>query len=436
MYSVTMRSKGQTSENYLYHDGFIDPTDKVLTPKLTFEDNKAGSLNFKIPPVHPYYSNVTNEIFTATVYIYRDTKNIWQGRIVSEEKDFVGNKEVHVEGAMAYFNDTFQPDETYTGTNNEGITLDQFIGYILEWHNYRNRDHSTPRVPAERMIYKGAIDTALNPVDPDATTIVAKKEIRYTDYEKTMDVLGDLIDMYGGHMYITIGTDGKPYLNYQKKALDRPLDITNNQVINFGENLLDYAEVHDYSEFASVLLPFGDSEDSDDENHSNYVDLEDLPSGTTIPSGFSRFGKYLIKTDEFNAFGWVCRNERWSDITDPKELLKEAVRFMKDLQNNLITLSVRAVDLHYLDTNINAFNFLDIVNVISVPHGLNKNFLVTKLSVSIDDPSQSEIELGAVVSSPISKTVSKNTSQYGYKNTSGGSLTVMSAEDINNATPW
>ena len=440
MYMIAFRSRGSATEKYIYHSSYIDPSDKALEPKLNFEDNKAGSVEFKIPPTHPYYDSISNEIFKATVFVYRDTemvwsgssshgsKNIWQGRIVSVEKDFIGNKSVRVEGVLTYFNDSYQINGTYTNS-----TLESFIESVLSVHNASVTD--------DRKVYKGTIDPSLDPVDPTASTITPRRADRYTDYEKTMDVFSSLINDYGGHMYVTIDNDkthstyGKPLLNYRNIKLDQDLSLTNNQVINFGDNLLDYVETQDYSDFASVILPLGDSKDSDDENHRSYVTLDDLPSGATIPTGFSRTGKYLIKTEEYNKFGWVCTDKSWNEVTDPSELLKEAARYLKELQNNLITLKVKAVDLHYLDTSIDAFRFLDVIHVTSVPHKVNKNFLVTKLNIRLDDPTSSEVELGAIVAQPLTNTVAKNTTAYRTNISKGGSIAVMSSADVDNATP-
>ncbi|MCD8089732.1 MAG: hypothetical protein LUD81_03760 [Clostridiales bacterium] len=59
-----------------------------------------------------------------------------------------------------------------------------------------------------------------------------------------------------------------------------------------------------------------------------------------------------------------------------------------------MTIEISAVDLRYLSEDYNSINLLDQVRVISTPHGMNKVFPVTELSIQFDDPENSTYVLG------------------------------------------
>lgn len=60
-------------------------------------------------------------------------------------------------------------------------------------------------------------------------------------------------------------------------------------------------------------------------------------------------------------------------------------------------LEVSAVDLNYIDVNSEYIKLLDEIRVVSAPHGLDRLFPVTKLSIPLDSPENAKFELGTKV---------------------------------------
>lgn len=56
-----------------------------------------------------------------------------------------------------------------------------------------------------------------------------------------------------------------------------------------------------------------------------------------------------------------------------------------------------ALDLHYLNANVEAVKLLDEIRVISRPHGLDRVFPVTKLEIPLDSPENTQFTLGDTV---------------------------------------
>ena len=79
---------------------------KVLSPKLVLEDNGAGSLSMKLPPMNVGYESIIRMI--TDISVQKDGEEIWAGRVLSESKDFWNNRDLYCEGEMAFFNDSSQ----------------------------------------------------------------------------------------------------------------------------------------------------------------------------------------------------------------------------------------------------------------------------------------------------------------------------------------
>ena len=65
----------------------------VLQPKLTLEMGAAGSLDFSVPPGHPYY-NQFKQISTV-VYAEYDGTEIFRGRVLSSSRDFYNFRQTY-----------------------------------------------------------------------------------------------------------------------------------------------------------------------------------------------------------------------------------------------------------------------------------------------------------------------------------------------------
>lgn len=67
---------------------------------------------------------------------------------------------------------------------------------------------------------------------------------------------------------------------------------------------------------------------------------------------------------------------------------------MQEYINSTVSIELSAADLHNLDVNIEAFRIGDNVRVISKAHGLDRYFLLSKLSLALDSVSSCSMTLG------------------------------------------
>lgn len=345
----------------IYSNVFALESMKVISPKLTLEDNAAGSLTMKLPQKNVGYGSIAR--MTTDISVQKDGVEIWAGRVLSESMDFYNNRDLYCEGELAYFNDSTQPPAEFSGQS-----IRAYLEELIRVHN--------SKVGANRQFSIGAVTM----VDEDFPTY-------YTNNDKTLAILNALIEKYGGHMRVR-KVDGVRYLDYLAEYPD-----TCSQVIQFGSNMIDFTKQWDSTEFATVIVPLGNRlDDSPIEALDAYLTVESVNNGSMY-----------VKSDEaFAAYGWIEKVVTWNDVSDPVVLLEKAKAYLRDLQFDNMELELSALDLHYLDVSIEAVKLLDEIRVISRPHGLDRMFPVTKLEIPLDNPDQTQFKLGTTVKTSLS----------------------------------
>lgn len=351
----------------IYNDVFALDNQKVASPKLTLEDNGAGSLTMTLPPVNLGYESIAR--MTTDISVWKDGVEFWSGRALSEEKDFWNNRILYCEGELAFFNDSTQPPAEYPG-----LTVRSYLEALISVHN--------SKVGENRRFVIGAVTIT----DSDFPTY-------YTNHEKTMALLNSLVERYGGHLRVR-KENGTRYLDYLAEYPD-----TCQQVIQFGSNLLEFTRKWDSAEFATVIVPLGSRlEKSPIEALDAYLTVESMNQGSI----------YVQSAEAVAAYGWIEKTVTWDDVSDPAVLLEKAKTYLADLQFDDMELEVSALDLHYLDADAEAVKLLDEIRVISRPHGLDRLFPVTKLEIPLDNPEKTQFKLGDTVKTSLTSVNNQN----------------------------
>lgn len=328
---------------------------EVVSPRLILADNQAGSLSLTLTPNNICYSSIKR--LTTDISVYSDDDEIWSGRVLTEKTDFYKNRILYCEGALAFFNDSIQPQAEYHNMSVRG-----FLETLVTIHNNK--------VGENRRFTVGTVTVT----DPNDSLY------RYTNYETTLDCINDkLINRLGGHIRVRY-EDGERYLDY---LADYP--NTNSQVIRFGKNLMDFTKNWDMSDFATVLLPLGcREEESDIDALDSYLTVESVNGGS----------KYVISASAVASYGRIEKVVKWDDVTEPSNLLSKANQYLSEIQFDNVVLEVSALDMHYMDVNVQGIKHLDKIRIESPPHGLNRLFPVSKLDTPLDSPDDTIFTLG------------------------------------------
>lgn len=206
---------------------------------------------------------------------------------------------------------------------------------------------------------------------------------RYTNYNSTLqEIKEDLVDDLGGYIRIR-NVDGYHYIDYIEEY-----DNTNNQTIQFGENLLDFSRNFDWTELVTAIIPLGAKlEESPIEALEQRLTIESVNNGCD----------YLTNEEALATFGWIAKTVTWDGVKTPEMLLSKGRKWLTDNQFEEMVIEAKAIDLHYTDGEIEQFKLGDKIKVHSLLHGIDRYFPLTKMTIQLNNLSANTITLGTTV---------------------------------------
>ena len=90
---------------------------------------------------------------------------------------------------------------------------------------------------------------------------------------------------------------------------------------------------------------------------------------------------------------------------------KKAEKYLSDIQFENLSLTCNAVDLNMVDVDIERIKLGDSIRVVSKPHGMDRYFPVTALTIDLQNPQNNTVTLGTSVKAGISeRTTNQNDS--------------------------
>lgn len=199
----------------IYAPGSALDTTKLISPTLTREFGKAGSLEFTIPLGSVAHSALQK--LKTVVSVEQDDKEIWQGRVMNHEQNFLLRQKVYCEGELAYLNDTDVPP--YTAKD---VTIRQFLDFLCKNH--------TSLTDSYKSFYIGNVT-----VEKQKRYVpVAEKCYMKLDYAaSTPDSDGDYVQEWslyaqnGSHL---VGGFSKVYSDYEEVQTPPPQKWTLNEI--------------------------------------------------------------------------------------------------------------------------------------------------------------------------------------------------------------
>ncbi|MBA4687240.1 MAG: phage tail protein [Candidatus Galacturonibacter soehngenii] len=385
MYKIKVITNGKT---YTLHDAQTDDL-VVISPKLTRELNKTGTLTFQITAKHPYYAYIHK--LSSEIIVYDNEDEIFRGRALNDTADFYNSGKITCEGELAYLLDSLQRPFEYQGN------IHDLLEAFLNVHN----SHVEPR----KQFKLGRVTVV------DNNNYINRSN---TDYSNTLAAINDkLIKTHEGYLNIR-WVDGVRYLDYLND-----FGHINSQTIRFGENILDLSKHIKADNVRTAIIPIG-------------ADIED--SGKVNITSVNNGKDYIYDENAVNQFGWIWDTVEFEDVTLPQNLLTKARAYLNDCINISTTIELSAIDLSLIDVNIEKIKMGDWIRVVSKPHNLDRLFLVTKYDLDLTKPQNNKITLGSVLTTLTSSTTkSKNDISEKVKQVAK-SLSLEINEKVKNAT--
>ena len=301
-------------DDTLIYDSTLE--DFVITKgQITKELNKSGSFVFTIYSSHAYYNLIQK--MKSIITVYKGEEMIFRGRVINEKIGFYKDKTFTCEGELGFLLDTIQRPYSFTGTPAELLT--QFINN----HNSQIDDFKKFKI--------GTID-----INDNTEVLVINEE-----YENTIDNLeNQLLDVYGGYIIITGDSSGERFINWFDRSPYR-----SNQVIEFGENLLDFTKSNKAEDIATAIIPLGAMIENETTEESYRLTIADVNNGVD----------YVYNSDAVDLYGWIFKTETWDDITLASNLKTKAEAFLSEQIKQSISIELSAIDLSLMDKSIDSF---------------------------------------------------------------------------------
>ena len=351
-----------TCDDYILHDGRLDEL-QVIGAKCDLELNKTGSLTFQIAPTHPYYDKIKKH--TSVITLLQDDKIIFRGRVLNDELNFYNIKNVECEGELSYLLDTIQRYKEYhlEGSSDENI-IKTYFKTLIDNHN--------EQVNGSKSFLVGVVDIT----DPNNYLY------KVSNYENTLNTINDkLIGTYGGYLRIR-HSGGLRYLDYVKEL------GTCKQKIEFGENLIDMTRHIKGEQIFTALIPLGAKVGTDSEKR---LDIKSIKDATT--DGIVKTNDYIYDFNAVNRWGWLWTTNTWDDVTKASNLYSKAKEMLKEIVNETLTIELTAIDLNLVNVDIDRIELGDKIQCVSAPHNIDEIMLVESISIDIENPANTKIQL-------------------------------------------
>lgn len=374
-----------------------DPQALVLSPKLTREVSKGGSLVFTMTRDHAQYDMLQK--LSTVVQVRRDGKEIWRGRVLKHEADFYNRRVVYCEGALSYFNDSSITPFNYKGT------LRQFLQHLIDAHN----DQVKSKMKCFQL---GTVTAALGNLvvqfgDADQYGVGE-------DYGKVWDILDKLVlKVFGGYFYCGFdAATGYNVLNYCDQAVEAKRQTA--QKIEYGRNLLNLSETTDATDLYTRIYPIGNKHtvdtskwyyklmwwrDPSKDKHEERWGIMEADAATVaqyLPaSGYSyNLEEGWIQNDTaVQKFGIITRIVEL-DTDSANDTFAAGVQALQQNYAMKTSYVIRAVDLVDAGYDTDRLDFSMYSHIISKPHSVDAVMLCTKLVEPLEKHAQKEFTFG------------------------------------------
>ena len=314
--------------------------------------NKGGTATIGMPPGHPAYGSF--KPYKSIVEIRRDDILKFRGRPLPPSEDFLNQRTVVCEGEFCFLRDAQHRPYLYQDT-----PANVFTAVLGEYNS---------QADAEKQFKVGTITVT------DANDYI---RLESENPENVQDVVEKLLDRCGGYIVFTTDPDdGARVINWYAE-----IGYRSNQVIEFGENLLDFARDSSTNEnLATALLPYG----AKDPETGLRMTIESVNNGLD----------YIVDEEARQLRGFIMVSKTWDDVTEPANLLWKAEEELAASKNLITALKLTSLDRSYIDNNLDSYEVGDKIPVLSKPHNVDEDFMLTEKEEDLLHLQNGSITLG------------------------------------------
>lgn len=344
-----------SSAGLIWHPRIHIGNNAVISAKAALEVNKAGSLAFTMPPVHPRFDQLQK--LSTECWVLQDGEEIFRGRVLYSDRGISNCRDIFCEGIRTVLNDeTLRPgdlgaDGTYSGTAAGLIDL------LCAAYNARQT---------------GAVPFARGEVD-DFGTVTCDA----TNYPKIGEALDQVVEKYGGFVFVRRDS-GQNLIDYTISSGD-----LGTQAIRFADNLLDLKEHITGEEVFTVVIPLG-------------KDQGEGAGRLTIVSASGSGGKDCIENSTaIAALGVrIAKVVTFDDIDDADDLYAAGAAVISQGGGVLTSMELSAVDLKDAGVDVDRLRLGQYNRVYSPPHSIDMQMPLMKEEIDLLHPDSAEYTFG------------------------------------------
>lgn len=338
------------ADNQLVYDSRLEDY-ALLGLTVTAGLNKGGTASIIMPQHHPAYTSFTS--YKTVVTIFRDGSLLFRGRALYPTDDFYNRRTITCEGERCFLRDGILRAPYLYQDDPAAIFADLVRLYNAQVDSFKQFEVGTVTVTDPNNYVRLEGETALT----------------------FAEAIDKLVDRCGGYIVFTTNSSGKRVINWYES-----LGYQSRQVIEFGENLMDFSRSSVNSDLATVIIPYG----AKDETTGQRVTIESVNDGRD----------FIQDYDAVALRGVIAKAVYWDDITQPANLLTKAQQYLETSKMMVTSLELSAVDLSDLDKSIDTFQVGDHIMVRSLPHGVNEAFQLTERTYDLLNPANGKVTLG------------------------------------------
>ena len=361
-----IRAKNDDDEFLVYSPYQIDNGYAILGGIFNEEINKVAKLEFTVLKNHPARQSLWK--LKTLIYLYDDGELIFRGRIVEITQDFETSMRYTCESDLAFLNDV-EVQFTGGGSGSSSVNFEDAFyaavyGYNRQIGSYT--DHA----------FSIGITNIFQPTDK----ILMLGED--AGIQTALDVFFNwFVNPYGGWLKIRHLNDNNFIDWVALPDVSEGSTPTNSQLISFESNIIDFEQYVDCSSVATVIYPYGAKRPT-----SGRYDISSLTTGHV---------EYIEDTNASELFG--CRIVKiiiYDTLTEPAEILQCAERDLSLMILNSVSIDISAVDLSLIDVNASKLQLGQSNRVLSLPHGIDGNFILQRREINLSDPSKNRYIFG------------------------------------------
>ncbi len=370
MYTITVDDKDlyiPDSEDY-----------QVSSASISVNTDSVAYLDMEIPSTNKGLKEIKQQV--SIIKVYENDIIRYKLFVDKIDYDFEGTASVHATSVLAYLNDSLVRPYSTIDTE-EGITapssVNGYFNWLIEQHNKNIKD-------TKKIFYVGVNQGAS--LDHNNYIYRSSTEVPTTSDE----IRNKILDSYGAYITLTFNGD-QNVINLYADVHD-----ANEQVIDFGVNLLDLTKTVSTEDSYTVVRPSGAVPETENHETALPITISSIPDGISKwDSDVYKIGDTVYSISGVKKYGYKEYEYSNTDVSSVEYLYQLSVSTLKKLVNPYLTIEVKAVDLALL--YMQKYRPMEVgqsVRVRSEPHNVDEYLRISEISIDLLDPSQDSYTLG------------------------------------------